>query len=52
MENLEVGSLEYEIVEEFLTNLKKEFWGGDDEIIKIAELKRIEQGNKMMKEFV
>jgi len=30
LENLEAGSLEYETVEEFLIDLKKEFGGGDN----------------------
>ncbi len=35
-----------------MSDLKKEFGGGDDETIKIAELKKVEQGSKTMKEFV
>jgi len=34
--------LEYEITGEFLTDIKKEFGGGDKETVKVAELKRIE----------
>jgi len=34
--------LEYETVEEFLTDLKKEFKGGDKKIVKVTELKRLE----------
>ena len=52
MEDLEVGLLEYKIVEEFLTEIKKESREGDKETVKVAELKRLEQGGKMMKEFV
>ena len=52
MRNLESGSLSYAIVEEFLLDLKEEFDRGDDEIIKMAELKKIEQGSKTMEEFV
>jgi len=44
--------LEYEIAEEFLVDLKKEFEGGREEVIKVAELKRLEQGSKTMEEFV
>ena len=35
-----------------MSDLKKKFGGGDDETIKIAELKKVEQGSKTMKEFV
>jgi len=52
MEELESGEVEYESVEEFLTSLKKEFGGGEEESVKVVELRRIEQGGKMMEEFV
>jgi len=39
LENLEVGVLEYEMIEEFLANLKKKFGGKDKEVAKVAELK-------------
>ena len=32
--------LEYEIVEEFLADIRKEFGGGDKKSVKVAELKR------------
>jgi len=35
-----------------LADIKKEFGGGDEEIVKVAELKRLEQGEKTIKEFV
>ena len=41
-----------ESAEVFLANLKKEFEGGDKETVKIAELKRLEQEGRTMKEFV
>ena len=44
--------LEYETVEEFLVNLRKEFGGGDKELVKVAELKRLEQEGKIMEELV
>ena len=44
--------MEYESVEEFLSCLKKEFGGGEEELVKAAELKKLEQGEKMMEEFV
>jgi len=39
-------------VEEFLTSLKKEFSGGEEESVKAAELKKMEQGGKTMEEYV
>ena len=52
MEELESGEVEYESVEEFLTSLKKEFGGEEEELVKVAELRKIEQGGKTMEEFV
>ena len=52
LEDLELENLEYETAEKFLTDLKKKFKEVDEEVIKVAELKRIEQGNKTMEEFV
>ena len=44
--------MEYKTVGEFLTDIKKEFRGEDKESVKIAELKKVEQGNKTIEEFV
>ena len=52
MEELESGEVEYESVEEFLTCLKKEFGGGEEESVKVVELRKIEQGGKTIEEFV
>jgi len=52
MEELEAGEMEYEMVEEFLTSLKKEFGEGEEESVKAAELRKLEQGGKTMEEFV
>jgi len=52
LEDLEVGKVEYELAGEFLTQIKKEFGGGDEELMKVTELKRIKQGSRTMKEFV
>ena len=52
LEDLEIESLEYEIVGEFLADLKKEFRREDDKTMKVAELKKIDQENRTMKEFV
>ena len=52
MEDLEAGSLEYKIVREFSADLKKEFREEDNKMMKVAELKRIEQRNGTMEEFI
>jgi len=52
MEELEAGEVEYELVEEFLTSLRKEFGGGEEKSVKAAELRKLEQGGKSMEEFV
>ncbi len=38
--------------EEFLTGLKREFGGGDEEVVKVTELRKLEQGGRTMEEFV
>ena len=43
---------EFEIVGEFLAEVKKEFGGGEEESGKAAELRKLEQGERMMEEFV
>jgi len=52
IEELESRELEYESAKEFLTSLKKEFGGGEEELVKAAELRKLEQGGRTMKEFV
>ena len=52
MEEMESGEVEYESAEEFLTSLKKEFRRGEEESIKAAELRKLEQGGRTMEEFV
>ena len=52
MEESEAGEVEYELAEEFFTSLKKEFGGGEEESVKAAELRKMEQGGKTMDEFV
>jgi len=47
MEELEAGEVEYESVEELLTSLRKEFGRGEEELVKAAELRKIEQGGRM-----
>ena len=52
MEELEAGEMEYETAEEFLTAVKKKFGGGEEEAVKAAELRKLEQGGRTMEEFV
>ena len=52
MEELEAGEVEYELAEEFLISLRKEFGRGEEESVKAAELRKLEQGGKTMEEFV
>ena len=52
MEEMESGEVEYKSAEEFLTSLKKEFGGGEEESIKAVELRKLEQGGRTIEEFV
>ena len=52
IEKLEAEEIEHEMVEEFLTSLKKKFGGGEEESVKAVELRKLEQGRKTMKELV
>jgi len=52
MEELEAGEMEYETVKEFLTTLKREFGGGEEESVKAAKLRKLEQEGRTMEEFV
>ena len=52
MEKLETEEIEYEIVEEFLTALKKEFGGEEEESMKVVELRKLEQRSRTIEEFV
>ena len=52
MEELETGEIEFELAGEFLAEIRKEFGGGDEESVKVAELKKIEQGGRTMEEFM
>ena len=52
MEELEAGEVEYESAEDFLACLKKEFGGGEEESVKAAELRKLEQEGRTMEEFV
>ncbi len=52
MEELESGEVEYESAEEFLISLKKEFGGGEEELVKAAELRKLKQGERMIEKFM
>ena len=52
MDELEAEEVKYETTEEFLISLKKEFGGGEEESVKVAELRKLEQGGRTMEEFV
>ena len=52
LEDLEEGLLEYKTVKEFLADIKKEFGEGDKKSVKVTELKKLEQGEKTMEEFM
>ena len=52
MEDLEKKILEYESVREFLATIKKEFEEREKKLVKVAELKKLEQGGKTIEEFV
>ena len=49
---IEELELEYEIVEEFLANLKREFGRGEEELVKAVELRKLEQEGRMIEEFI
>ena len=49
---MEERILEFESVGKFLTVIKNEFGGGDEESVKVAELKKLEQGERVMEEFM
>jgi len=51
LEDLKAGKVKYELVGEFLATIKREF-GGDEELVKVAELKKLEQGERIMEKFV
>ena len=52
MEELEAGEVEYKSVKEFLLSLKKEFGGGEEESVKAVELRKLEQGEKIMEKLI
>ena len=52
LEDLEGGLLKYKTVEEFLIDIRKEFGGGDEKLVKVIELKKLEQGSKTIEDFM
>ena len=50
LEDLEERTLAYKSVGEFLAAIKKEFERGEEELVKVAELKKLEQGGRMMED--
>jgi len=52
IEEIKAEEVEYESAEEFLTSLRKEFGVGEEESVKAAELRKMEQGEKIMEEYV
>ena len=52
LEELKAGELEFKTVGEFLAEIKKEFGGREEESVKAAELRKLEQGGRTMEEFV
>ena len=52
LNDLKIGELEFLIVKDFLTNLKKKFGSVDNETMKIAKLKKVEQKSRIIEEFV
>jgi len=52
LEDLKSGEVKFELVKEFLMELKKKFREEDEKSVKVAKLKKIEQEERTMKEFV
>ena len=48
LEELEVGELEFEMMGEFLAEIRREFGRGEKKSVKTAELKKLEQGGRTM----
>ena len=42
LEELKAGELEFKTIEEFLAEIKREFSGGEEELVKVAELRKME----------
>ena len=49
---MEAREVEYKSAREFLAGLKRELGGGDEEAVKVAELRKLEQRGRTMEKFV
>lgn len=52
LEDLETGEVEFGSARKILLELRKKFRRGDEESIKVTELRKIEQGGRIIEEFV
>jgi len=52
IKDLESGNLSYAMVEEFLSDLKQEFGRENNETMKMAELRKMEQRGKTIEKFI
>jgi len=52
LEDLELGKVEFGSAREYLLELRKEFKGENEELVKVVELKRMEQEGKTMEKFI
>ena len=52
LEELEVGELEFETVGQFLTEIKREFGRGEKKLVKVVELRKLEQEGRTIEKFV
>ena len=52
LEDLELGELKFGLVGKFLLELKKNFGKRDEKLVKVAELRKIEQEERIIEEFI
>ena len=52
LKDLESKEVEFELAKKFLLKLKKEFSGGDERSVKVAELKKVEQKGRTMEKLI
>ena len=52
LEDLKIEVLKYKMAGEFLADLRKKFGKRYEEIVKAVELRRLEQGRKIIEEFI
>jgi len=52
LEDLELEKIKFRSAGEFLLELKKEFRGENEGLVKVAEPRRIEQEGRMIEEFI